>query len=153
MLQIIEAGPSHLAVTRELFSEYADSLDFDLGFQGFERELASLPGEYAAPGGCILLGRNGAVVVGCVALRPLGHKIAEMKRLYVRPAFQGQGVGRSLCTALLGRAVELGYQKIRLDTVPGMAAAIGLYESLGFYSIPPYRENPVPGATYLEKIL
>ena len=150
MLEIIEPCPAQLPLVRELFLEYADSLDFDLGFQGFEQELASLPGEYASPAGCVLLARLDTRLAGCIALRPLAEGIAEMKRLYVRPSCQGKGVGRALSVALLRRAALLGYDKLRLDTVPSMHAALGLYRSMGFYSIPPYRENPIPGASYLE---
>jgi ribosomal protein S18 acetylase RimI-like enzyme len=142
-----------LRLVKELFREYADSLEFDLGFQGFESELETLPGSYSAPDGCILLAEAEGAVAGCIALRPLGPLICEMKRLYIRPAFQGRGLGRELTRALLQQAGRLGYERIRLDTVPSMKAAISMYRSMGFYEIPPYRENPVPGASYLEKKL
>lgn len=135
---------------RELFVEYARSLDFSLCFQGFDRELASLPGEYAPPTGILLIARTRGKLAGCVALRRLAESVCEMKRLYVRPGFRGKRVGRSLVQAALNEAVRKSYKTMRLDTVPTMVKAIALYRSMGFREIPAYRENPVPGAIFME---
>lgn len=138
---------------RVLILEYARSLPFGLEFQDFESEVASLPGEYGPPRGRILLARVGGELAGCVALRPWGEGRCEMKRMYVRPQFRGAGAGRALAGAVMEEARAIGYESMRLDTVPGMDAALGLYRSLGFREIPPYRHNPIPGAVYLEASL
>ena len=151
MLQIFEATADQISIAKELFLEYARSLDFDLAFQDFEKEVAALPGAYSDPDGCILLAFQDAEVAGCVALRRLEPGIGEMKRLYVKPKFQKRGMGRALANAVIEKAAQFGYPKIRLDTVPTMQAAIQMYRSMGFYSIAPYRENPISGASYLEK--
>ena len=136
---------------RTLFLEYAASLGFDLSFQDFDREVASLPGDYAPPSGVLLLAADGVTPAGCVGLRPWGDAdTCEMKRLYVRPSMRGMKVGSMLVTRLLDEARARGYRRMRLDTVPGMDAAIGLYRAAGFRDIPPYRPNPVPGALFLE---
>ena len=148
-------GPS-LEAVRALFLEYAASLDFDLCFQGFERELAGLPGAYAPPRGRLLLATVAGEAAGCVGLRPLAGNgdACEMKRLYVRPAFLGQGLGGRLARAVIAEARSIGYGRMLLDTVPDrMAAATALYRRLGFREIPPYYANPIPGATYLELAL
>jgi GNAT superfamily N-acetyltransferase len=140
------AGAEDLEEIRALFAEYAASLPFDLGFQGFEHELAGLPGAYAPPRGALLL----APGAGCAALRPLAADACELKRLYVRPSARGGGLGRALTLAAIDAARGIGYGRIRLDTVPGMERAQALYERLGFVEIAPYRENPIPGARFLE---
>jgi ribosomal protein S18 acetylase RimI-like enzyme len=145
--------PEDLMLVRSLFEEYAASLGFDLSFQDFKKELEGLPGEYAPPGGAILLACEGDLVLGCVALRPMGQGVCEMKRLFVRPGFRGRALGRSLAQAVLAEAVTKGFKKMRLDTVPAMTEAIALYRSLGFRPIDPYRSNPIPGAMFFEKDL
>jgi len=144
------AGPDRVATVRALFLEYAESLGFSLCFQGFDRELAGLPGDYAPPRGRLWLAVEDGAAAGCVALRPESGDAAEMKRLYVRPAFRGRGLGRALAEAACDEARELGYARLRLDTVPRMREAISLYQAMGFREIAPYRENPIPGARYLE---
>ncbi len=145
--------PEDLMLVRSLFEEYADSLGFDLSFQDFKRELAGLPGEYASPGGAILLACEGDLVLGCVALRPMGQGVCEMKRLFVRAGFRGRALGRGIADAVIAEGVARGYRKMRLDTVPAMVEAIALYRSLGFRLIEPYRANPIPGALFFEKDL
>jgi len=136
---------------RGLFLEYADSLGFDLSFQDFEREVTSLPGDYAPPRGALLLATDGAIPEGCVALRPWGDAdICEMKRLYVRPSMRKRGVGALLVRRVLDEACQRGYRRMRLDTVPGMDRAIALYRAAGFRDIAPYRPNPVAGALFME---
>jgi len=142
-----------LATVRALFLEYAASLEISLCFQNFEEELASLPGSYAAPSGRLLLALRDAQAVGCVALRPILDGVCEMKRLYVRPAWRHKGVGRTLASAILAAAVELGYKAMRLDTLASMKAAISLYRSLGFQTIPPYYDNPSDQAVFMEVAL
>jgi len=140
-----------IEVVRGLFLEYAASLGFDLAFQDFEHEVTSLPGNYAPPRGALLVAMDGATPAGCIALRPWGDAdTCEMKRLYVRPAMRGKRVGAALVARVLDEARARGYRRMRLDTVPGMEAAIALYRSAGFRDIAPYRSNPVPGALFLE---
>ena len=149
-----EATPEDLAQIRRLFRSYADWLGVDLCFQGFEREVAELPGCYAPPSGRLLIARVGGDVVGCVGLRPLEPGICEMKRLWVEPGFGGRGIGRALAESIVAAAREIGYERMRLDTLPErMPAAQHLYRSLGFREIPPYYDNPLPGVTMLELAL
>jgi GNAT superfamily N-acetyltransferase len=145
------SSADEMDAVRLLFREYADSLGFDLCFQDFEQELAGLPGEYAPPSGCLLLATAGDEPAGCVALKKLAEDVCEMKRLYVRGRHRGTGLGRTLAEHILREAAHLGYQAIRLDTVPSvMGNAVALYRSLGFREIPAYCFNPVPGAVFLE---
>jgi putative acetyltransferase len=137
--------------TRELFKEYEGWLGINLCFQNFEKELANLPGEYVPPDGRLLLAFENNKVAGCIALRRIGEDVCEMKRLFVRSDFRGKGLGRKLVDAITAEAKEIGYQKIRLDTLPPkMNQAIALYRSLGFREIEPYYPNPVPGAKFME---
>lgn len=143
-----------LAAVREMFREYAQGLDVDLCFQDFESELATLPGDYASPRGALLLATVSGKLAGCCALRPMDAadypNAAEMKRLYVRPAFRGLGIGRQLAEAALAEARQAGYTSVLLDTLDDMEAARALYGDLGFEEIPPYYHNPIPGAHYLK---
>lgn len=143
-----------MATAAQLFREYADSLDVDLAFQNFDTELAQLPGDYAAPRGALLLAYVDGALAGCCALRPLDSadipNAAEMKRLYVRRAFRGFGLGRQLTEAILDAARQAGYACVLLDTLDDMEAARNLYTDLGFESIEPYYHNPIPGAHYLK---
>jgi len=142
---------AQLAMTRELFREYSQSLGFSLCFQNFDRELAQLPGDYAPPEGRLLLAGLAGDPAGCVALHPWEPRVCEMKRLYVRPQFRGKGLGRILAETVIAEARKIGYQRMRLDTVePLMIDAVALYRKLGFREIAPYRANPLPGTLYLE---
>ena len=142
--------PDELPVIRELFREYADGLGIDLCFQGFDQELAGLPGGYRRPAGGIWLAVDGARPAGCVALRPLDDpQVCEIKRLFVRDAFRGLGLGRRLTGQVLAAAAAAGYRRICLDTLPTLTSAIALYRSLGFSEIEPYNDNPVPGVLFL----
>lgn len=145
--------PGHLEIVRTLFREYATGLGFDLDFQGFEGELALLPGKYAAPGGGLFLARRHTQWLGCVAFRPLKDGDCEMKRLYVRAAARGEKLGRRLAVHVCEAARGAGYRRICLDTIDTMREAIGLYESLGFREIAPYVFNPIAGAKYFARDL
>ncbi len=148
------AEPADIEAVRALFREYADSLGIDLCFQNFEHELATLPGEYAAPGGALLLALVDGEPAGCVAMRPLPEadhaNACEMKRLFVRRAFRRFGLGRLLAQHLMDLATQAGHSCMLLDTLDDMEAARGLYASLGFVEIPPYYFNPIAGAHYLK---
>lgn len=143
-----------LEALRAIFREYAQGLGVDLCFQQFDQELASLPGEYAAPRGALLMALVDGAVAGCCGLRPLDSSdypnASEMKRLYVRKAFRGFGLGRLLAEATLDAARQAGYASVLLDTLDDMEAARALYEELGFEAIPPYYHNPIAGAHYLK---
>jgi len=146
--------PPQIEHARTLFREYAGTLGFSLDFQGFDEELKNLPGAYAPPAGRLLIAYQGDEPAGCIALRPLDLDVCEMKRLYARPAFRGKGLGRLLVDRVIAEARRSGYKRMRLDTVASeMQDAIALYRRRGFREIPPYRENPVAGALYLELVL
>ncbi len=151
---IVQAATAEsIESARLLMREYAASLGFDLGFQDFHRELIDLPGVYAPPRGRLLLAYCGDRLAGCVALRELGPGVCEMKRLYVRPTYRGFKIGRALAERVIAEARQIGYSRMRLDTVPGMKRAQDLYRSLGFQAIEAYRYNPIPGTVYLELVL
>lgn len=148
-------GPADISMFRALCSEYARTLAYtaecaSLEHQRIDEELAALPGDYSPPRGAMLLALAGEEPVGCVALRPLGDGICEMKRMYVIGAFRGRGVGRSLASAILDAARTLRYRAMRLDTGASMTAAASLYESLGFRDIPAYNRDPTPGTRWME---
>lgn len=143
------AGPADIETVRALFVEYGESLDFSLCFQDFDEELTALPGKYAPPGGRLLLAEIGGDPAGVAGLRPAEMDSAcEMKRLYLRPAFRGLGLGRRLAETVIAAAREAAYGKMVLDTVETMAEAGALYRDLGFVEIPPYYDNPIPGVRY-----
>lgn len=150
MIEIRPADfPRELEVVRELFREYAAGLGIDLCFQGFDDELAMLPGKYAAPGGRLLLATEADKVLGCVALRPVDAQTGEMKRLYVRPAARGRQLGRRLAERICDEARRAGYSRICLDTLASMDAALSLYGSMGFRPVDAYVFNPLPDVMYL----
>lgn len=154
MFEIIPATtPSHIQTIRDLFREYEQFLQVDLCFQRFEEELATLPGRYAPPDGAVLLAFASGQTAGCVAMRPLAEGVCEMKRLYVRPAYLGQGIGKKLALTVIERARAAGYARMRLDTLKKLAPAISLYTNLGFQKCPPYYENPLPGVVYMQRVL
>jgi GNAT superfamily N-acetyltransferase len=144
------SGAAHVEIARELFREYASELGIDLSFQGFTRELAELPGDYAPPPGRLLLALDGQATAGCVALRLRSADTSEMKRLYVRDPYRGTGLGRRLAQAIVLEARSIGYRRMLLDTLPSMDRALSLYLSLGFREIEPYYESPVEGTHFLE---
>jgi putative acetyltransferase len=142
-------SPEDVATCRELFLEYQRGLGVSLCFQGFDAELAALPGDYAPPRGRLVLALAGGRPAGCVALRPLFHRDAEMKRLFVRPKHRGAGLGRVLADHVIAEARALGYETLKLDTLPQMKAAQRMYEKLGFRDTAPYNDNPVGGVRFL----
>lgn len=154
-LKIIQAQTlEEIASVRDLFLEYARSLNFSLCFQSFDQELASLPGDYAPPSGRLLLAEFNSRRAGCVAMHRLNDGICEMKRLYVRPEFRGHKIGRRLAEAVIAEARAAGYTRMRLDTVaPVMREAVQLYRELGFHEIPAYRPNPMEGTLYMELLI
>ncbi|HKO62216.1 MAG TPA: GNAT family N-acetyltransferase [Pyrinomonadaceae bacterium] len=151
-MKLIQAtSESEVQEVRKLFEEYHGWLGLSLCFQNFDQELASLPGDYAPPDGRLILAMDHENVAGCIALRKLDDGICEMKRLYVRPGFRGTGLGRLLAGSLIETAKEIGYDKMRLDTLPGkMDQAIAMYQRLDFKNIDPYYFNPVKGAAFME---
>ena len=151
LVMVQASSPSQIEQARELFLEYAKSLGFSLCFQNFDEELATLPGHYALPKGRLLLAEFEGQPAGCVALRELEEDICEMKRLYLRSAFRGKGLGRAIAEHLIAEARQIGYRLMRLDTVePVMGDAVAMYRRLGFREIPAYRKNPMAGTLYME---
>lgn len=142
-----------LDAVRQLFIEYADSLQVDLCFQDFERELAALPGKYAPPEGALILALVGGQAAGCAALRRIDQDVCEMKRLYVRDAYRGQGLGRALVARIIEEARGRRYRLMRLDTLSRLTDALGLYEAFGFVPTEPYIHNPIEDVRYLELAL
>jgi putative acetyltransferase len=144
-------SPTQIAQACELFREYAQSLGFSLCFQNFDQELAGLPGDYTPPHGRLLLVEYEGQLAACVALHKLDAAICEMKRLYLRPQFRGKGLGRVLAERIIAEARQIGYRRMRLDTVePVMKDAVAMYRKLGFKEIDPYCSNPIAGAMYME---
>jgi putative acetyltransferase len=141
-------SPDEIEEVRHLFWEYEIFLGEDLSFQGFEDELAALPGKYAPPTGALFIAVNGEGTAGCVALRKLEDAVCEMKRLFVRPQFRGRGLGRQLAVRIVDQAIRLGYSMMLLDTLDRLEKAMKLYESLGFVRTEPYYHNPLPGVVY-----
>jgi putative acetyltransferase len=151
MINLVQATTKEsIENAKTLIREYAESLEFDLGFQNFDQEMDDFPGEYAFPKGCLFIAMDENQPVGCVALRDLGDGISEMKRLYVRPNYRGRHIGRLLAKTVIEAAGELGYDRMRLDTIPSMKQANVLYKALGFKEITPYRFNPIENATFFE---
>jgi ribosomal protein S18 acetylase RimI-like enzyme len=148
-VSIRDARSDEVELVRVLFLEYAAGLDVDLGFQGFDDELAGLPGNYTS----LLLAEVEGSVAGCAGVREFAPGVGELKRLYVRAAFRGHGLGRALSEEAIARARDAGFATLRLDTLPTMQAAAALYRSLGFREIPPYRHNPVEGTRFFELTL
>ena len=147
------SGSEDIEIARSLFLEYQKAIGISLCFQNFDAEVANLPGAYAPPAGRLLLAFEDGGAAGCVALRKLEDRICEMKRLYVRPAHRATGLGRRLAEAILEEARSIGYERMRLDTLPSMVSAQKLYESLGFVDIPPYNEHPIEGTRFMELTL
>jgi putative acetyltransferase len=154
MIQILHAtSQEQIGFVRELFVEYAKSLNVSLCFENLDKELRELPGVYAPPGGSLLLAADGTRIAGCVALKKIDGHMCEMKRLFVRSEFRGRGIGRKLTVMIGKEARDIGYQRMRLDTLPSMKEAIALYRLLGFVEIPAYRDLPVPGTLFMQRTL
>lgn len=147
---ICAATEQQISRCRQLFLDYASSLGFSLCFQNFEKELACLPGEYAPPFGCLFLAEVNSKLIGCVGLRKINDNTCEMKRLYIEPDYRGRGISKLLVETLISKARELGYTKMRLDTINTMNEAIALYRSFGFIETEPYRYNPIEGVLFME---
>lgn len=145
--------PGDIEAIRGLLRGYLAETGLDLGFQGFDDELASLPGDYAPPRGCLLCAEADGCIVGCIAFRPLDAERCEMKRLYVLPGFRRSALGAALVAAILGQARRAGFVAMRLDTAPGMERAQALYAGFGFRDIAPYNDNPIPGVRFMEAAL
>lgn len=146
-------GYDDLDEVRRLFSEYAASLAIDLDFQNFDLELQQLPGKYALPGGRIFLAESGGKTAGCVALRPFDEGRCEMKRLFVRDAFRGLGIGKALALKVVEEGKSMGYRSMLLDSLESMPEAVALYTKMGFARIGAYCHNPQPDAVFMEKRL
>lgn len=146
-------GKADVGAAKELIGEYVRSLPADISYQGVHGELASFPAKYAEPDGAFIVAADGPALAGCVGLRRLPDGLCEMKRLFVRDAYKGRGIGRALASAIIGEAAAKGYRAIRLDTLASMEAAVGLYRSLGFVEIGRYIDNPLPGAMFMERRL
>jgi len=154
VLQIREASKTRLiSSARELIREYSASLGIDLSFQNFEREMAEFPADYARPDGRVLVAVEGGETVGVVGLRRLSGKVCELKRMYVRPEFRGKGIGRKLAKRAIKEARDIGYVRMRLDTLSRLKEAVSLYDSLGFKEIAPYTVNPNRGVIYMELVI
>lgn len=153
LVRVRPCEPARVALAKALFQDYADSLGVDLSFQNFASELEAFPSGYVPPDGVLVMALRGNNAVGCIGVRRFEAGVCEMKRLYVRAGERGGGLGRRLCEAALDAARELGYARMRLDTLPDMTAARKLYRQLGFQEIAPYYDNPVEGTSYMEREL
>ena len=138
---------------KQLFREYSDSLRVDLSFQDFEKELSTIQTQYNAPNGCLFLVFDGDQAIGCAGVRKLDGETAELKRMYVKDGYRGLKIGVHLLERCIEKSGELGYKKMRLDTLASMTRAQELYRSFGFYEISSYRFNPLEGTVYMEKVL
>ncbi len=147
----LATSPAQIETVRSLFTEYQQWLNFSLCFQGFDKELAELPGKYAAPNGRLYLAEHGGAIAGCIALRPMDDEgVCEMKRLFVRGEFRGKKIGKVLVDTILADAKAIGYHTMRLDTLQRMETARALYAKLGFTIIPAYYNNPMEEVVYME---
>lgn len=153
IIYIIAITGNDLHDAKMLFTEYANSLNVDLSFQDFEKELASIDKQYTHPFGGLLLAYNDNAAIACVGIRKINDDTAELKRMYVKPQYRCMGIGNELLHRSLELTQQLGYKKIRLDTLANMHKAQSLYLANGFIAIPPYRFNPLPGTIYMERVL